>query len=132
MARRKILNEQEILEAHRLRNEERLSNRKIAEFFEVGKTTIWDNVYSTKPRLRKKVKYHKYTRCEHCGILNNPTVIISNDKIGGLCLGCAINILKLYPNITSGQIADFIVIELALVNKYWFIVKKDNTLNLDD
>jgi hypothetical protein len=52
--KKRILSTEELLEAARLRTNG-WSKRKLAEHFEVGETTIWDNVYSTGTPKKKKI-----------------------------------------------------------------------------
>lgn len=130
MARRKILSPDDIEEAKRLKNEEKMSNRRIADFFEVGKTTIWDNIYAVNVKPRKRKKYQRFDKCEKCGILYNIKVQEINKKLGNLCLGCVIQYFK-EQDLTSKEISDFIGVELKLVNKNWYIVKS-KTHNIDD
>lgn len=122
MSRKKILTDDEIKEAKRLKEKENLSNREIAKIFEVGKTTIWDNIYKTKFRKREQKAYKKYQRCEKCGILHNADIQVINENIGNICLGCVINRLK--DMFTSQQIADALKVELKVINKHWYRVMK--------
>jgi uncharacterized paraquat-inducible protein A len=120
MSRRKVLSPDEIEQARQLKNVELLSNRKIALIFEVGKTTIWENVYATHRRIRTQSPRVKYIRCNKCGILYNVKIQDTNVRIGCQCTGCLIKTLK-KKNYNSLQIAEVMNIDLELVNKYWII-----------
>lgn len=66
-------------------------------------------------------------RCSNCGLKHNAKVKIINKKIGEICIGCLVQYLKQHHE--SKPIADFLNVELAIVNKYWFIVKRDENLD---
>jgi len=61
MARLRVLTKEDITKAQKLKDNG-ITNRKIAQIFEVGKTTIWDNVYRTSPITRRKIKPNKVYR----------------------------------------------------------------------
>jgi hypothetical protein len=122
MARRKVLTEKDIAEAKKLKDEHKLSNRTIAQYFEVGKTTIWENVYATRKRIRIQSRRGKFQRCTTCGLLFSGKVENINNSLGGLCLGCCIKHFK-QQNHNSKEIADFFHVDLEVVNKYWYDYK---------
>ena len=61
MTRPRVLSKQDIVKAKELK-ESGVPNRKIAQIFEVGKTTIWDNVYRTSPLTKRKIKPNRVYR----------------------------------------------------------------------
>lgn len=84
--KRPTLTLQQIEHAKRLK-ELGKTKRELAIIFNVGATTIWDNVF------RKRVNYPVYQpRCEVCEIVLTreiPGVFIPlNFKIGKTCIGC--------------------------------------------
>ena len=93
--RQRALTDEQITLARELKNNGK-SNREIAKIFEVGKTTIWENVYSTTKRTRtiiyrKRVLYPRdhCVRCE-IGMTKevSTTTIPLNFQIGDKCLNC--------------------------------------------
>lgn len=52
---RKLLTIDQIKEAHRLR-QQNYSKRKLAEYFNVGATTIWDNIFANARKRQPKDK----------------------------------------------------------------------------
>ena len=95
--RNKILTDKELQEAQRLK-EEGITNRKIAELFEVGKTTIWDNVYRIGPAPKRKYKNARIYR------FRKITIVLT-----------AINKMRA-DGYNSKQIADFLNMPLDEVN----------------
>lgn len=105
MTRRAVLTAEDIQFAKQLRKEGK-SNREIARHFEVGKTTIWENVFSTKKRERTYRSIFKKrgpdTRpcCVRCEIrmtrdvrVHHPSPVSiyqipANFQMGDRCLGC--------------------------------------------
>lgn len=101
MTRHAVLTKKDIKRAKELR-EQGKSNREIALFFHVGKTTIWENVYATEPRVRtyKKIINDRRPSCPGCGIkltrdvkrfCRFPTQLFhipSGFRMGNICLGC--------------------------------------------
>lgn len=84
--KRPILTQQQIDHAKKLK-EQGKTKRELASIFNVGATTIWENVF------RQKVYYPSYQpRCLECEIVLTReipgTFIPLNFKIGKICIGC--------------------------------------------
>jgi predicted transcriptional regulator len=95
MKRRKILSEEQITEGKELR-QQGYTKAKLADMFGVGKTTVWENIFSTTPRMRIQHKriYRKHicipcVKCEICmtQIIKQNEVPV-NLQIGDICLKC--------------------------------------------
>lgn len=87
--KRPILTQQQINHAKKLKQQGK-TKRELAVIFNVGATTIWENVF------RQKVNYPAYQpRCENCEIVLTREIpghfIPLNFKIGKLCVGCYLN-----------------------------------------
>jgi DNA-directed RNA polymerase specialized sigma24 family protein len=78
MSCKRILSDEELAKARELR-QEGYTNRKIAEIFEVSKTTIWDNIYRTKPRAKRKPSGVKIYRFRKINI-----VLMAVNKLRGM------------------------------------------------
>lgn len=90
--RSRVLSQEQIKEAIRLKNGGK-SKRELAIYFGVGQTTIWDNVFSRKPRKKRVLYIKNDTRpmCEGCEIKLTTEIngyIPLNFKVGNLCIGC--------------------------------------------
>lgn len=99
--RTRVLSYEQIKEAKRLRNSGK-SKRELAIYFNVGQTTIWDNVFNKKPRKKRVISERNDNRpcCERCEIkLTRKTngYVPLNFKVGNLCIVCffELNDLKL-------------------------------------
>jgi hypothetical protein len=99
--RSRVLSFDQIREAKRLRKSGK-SKRELALYFNVGQTTIWDNVFNSKPRKKRIIieRYDSRPCCERCGIKLTRKVekyIPINFKVGNLCISCffEVNGLKL-------------------------------------
>lgn len=100
--RSRVLSKEQIKEAKRLKRNGK-SKRELAFMFGVGQTTIWDNVFNTKPRIKRAIYIRKDDRpsCERCEIKLTTKIdgyIPLNFKVGKLCLGCYFDIKGLKLN----------------------------------
>lgn len=95
--RQRVLSPEQIAEAKRLREHFGYTKRKLADYFEVGQTTIWENVFSTRRRTRRI--YFTTTRqkrlcepcdtCEICMRTDFPNGRIPlSYKVGTSCILC--------------------------------------------
>lgn len=58
----RVLTPEEIEEAKKLKEQEAYSKRKLARRFEVGETTIWENIYRKgTPPKRKRIKKEHFS-----------------------------------------------------------------------
>lgn len=62
MSNIRVLTQEQILEAKKLREEMGYTKRRLAEHFEVGGTTIWNYLYGRKPYIyiRPRVKIYTF------------------------------------------------------------------------
>jgi hypothetical protein len=96
---RKTLTLEEIENAKKLK-EEGKSKREISFILKIPQTTIWDNVFNNKPRIREYKPYNKpiETRipCERCEIMTvdyiNSAFIPHNYRVAGMCIKCYLEI----------------------------------------
>jgi len=91
---RKALTDEQLEIARSLKAEGK-TNREIAKLFEVGKTTIWENIYATKKRVRIFKVYIQKPPKEHCRVCEiaitrelKGNYIPMNFKIGQTCISC--------------------------------------------
>ena len=104
----RVLTDEQISEGKELR-QKGYTKAQLAEMFGVGKTTIWENIFSTTPRVRifhKRILRRNICipcpQCEICMtqiITNN--VLPINLQIGEICLTCylknkGINFYEIY------------------------------------
>lgn len=95
----RVLNEDQIKEAQKLK-EEGKSKREISIILGIAQTTIWDNVFNNKPRVRMYSVYNKpvETRipCERCEIMTvdyiDSAFIPHNYRVAGMCIKCYLEI----------------------------------------
>lgn len=92
---KKILSQEQIDEAKQLRKQGK-TKRQLAILYEVGQTTIWENVFSN----RKRVRIYKYNNkpkvkkdfCARCELAITREIkesyIPFNFKIGDRCISC--------------------------------------------
>lgn len=95
-----ILTKEQIDHARTLK-EKGYSKREIARLFNVGETTIWENVFATKKRIRIYIKKEREIKqqCALCEIrlkeeveiLDNSYKIPHNFKLGDKCISCVLN-----------------------------------------
>lgn len=92
---RKILTPEQIQEATQLK-EQGKSKRQISYILGIPQTTVWDNIFNTKKRVRT---YSVYIRrpvtkqpCSRCEILMTRDIkgnfIPRNYKVGDICIAC--------------------------------------------
>lgn len=92
---RKILTEDQIKEA-KILHRDGYSKRKLAKYFNVSPTTIWENVFTEKKRIRIYVwqpKLRSGQKCVKCEIyltreVKYPHYIPMNYQITDKCVGC--------------------------------------------
>lgn len=92
----RVLTKEQITEGKKLRKDEGFTKAQLAELFGVGKTTVWENIFSTARRVRIQHKriYRKRVcipcaKCEKCMIqVIKDNYIPDNLEIGGICLSC--------------------------------------------
>lgn len=97
--RLRVLSDEQVREAKRLKRDG-VSKRALAKMFGVGESTIWDNVYSQKKRVRISIFTKKEPRtgakCKKCEIfltreLKQPQYIPLNYQILDTCITCYLN-----------------------------------------
>ncbi len=93
----KILSPEEIAEAKALK-EKGMTKRQLARYFEVGSTTIWDNVFGTRKRYPKSLNQPTFRN------LKSITLVIHYLKCDGY---------------TSIQVSQRLNIPLQDVNYIW-------------
>lgn len=93
---RRVLTDEQIQYGKKLRKEQKWTKAQLAELFGVGKTTIWENIFSTAPRVRiqhKRIFRRNIcipcTKCEKCmtQIIKDNHIPI-NLQVGEVCLNC--------------------------------------------
>jgi hypothetical protein len=111
----RVLTQEQIDEAKRLKEVKGFSKRKLAATFEVGPTTIYENVFTTKKRDRReylKLYFRNHKRikkicnpCARCHICLTREITSNNIphgfQIGDICITCylrpfGIRLLDLY------------------------------------
>lgn len=92
---KKILSPEQIEEAKQLRKQGK-TKRQLALIYEVGETTIWENVFSN----RKRVRIYRYNNkpktpkefCTRCELVITRDIkgsyVPFNFKIGDRCISC--------------------------------------------
>ena len=98
----KILTTEQITEGKELRKEG-YTKAQLASLFGVGKTTVWENIFSTSPRVRITHKriYRKHicvpcARCEICMThIIKDNYIPTNLQVGDTCLSCYMKKMKI-------------------------------------
>lgn len=93
MSRRPALNSEQIEEAQKLRSKG-YSKKQLADYFNVGQTTIWENIY--RPKEQKLIEVviirEPLVRCRSCKFAM--TKVIKDDQLpfnynmGEVCLDC--------------------------------------------
>lgn len=94
-----ILTQQQIDYAKLLKSQGK-SKRELAKIFNVGETTIWENVFATKERIRIYINKER-VECEKCviceiklkeavEIIDNSYKIPHNFKLGNKCIACVL------------------------------------------
>ena len=95
---RRRLTAQQIEEAQQLRKKYGYSKRELARHFEVGSTTIWENIFKTRKVVRV-VLTRVCIPCERCEICLTREVknnfIPMNYQVGNLCIICYLRKEKL-------------------------------------
>lgn len=93
---KRVLTDEQVKEGKRLRKEKGLTKAQLAELFGVGKTTIWENIFSTEKRVRiqHKINYRRNVciPCKTCEICMTQIIkdnhIPVNLQVGDVCLSC--------------------------------------------
>lgn len=93
--KQRLLTPEQIEQGKALR-QQGYSKAKLALLFGVGKTTVWENIYSTAPRVRLQHKriYRKRicipcARCEICMTqIIKENYLPTNLQMGDICLSC--------------------------------------------
>jgi len=91
----RVLSEEQIKQAKELK-EQGKSKRQIAFILGVAQTTVWDNIFNTKKRVRVYKKYlkpvEKRKPCAKCEILMSKQIkgnfVPLNYQVGDICSGC--------------------------------------------
>lgn len=91
----RVLSEEQIKQAKELK-EQGKSKRQIAFILGVAQTTVWDNIFNTKKRVRVYKKYIKpeviKVPCSRCEILMSKQIkgnfVPLNYRIGDICTKC--------------------------------------------
>lgn len=106
------LTAEQIEEAIKLRKKYGYSKRELARHFEVGSTTIWENIFSKNRRIKKIVITRICIPCEKCEICLtrevNDRYIPLNYQIGNLCVVCYLRENKLSFRETFKEFIDII------------------------
>lgn len=92
---KKVLSPEQIAEA-KILHREGYSKRRLAKYFGVSPTAIWDNIFTEKKRVRIYVwqpKFRQGQRCSRCEIfltreIKYPSHIPPNYQITDKCIGC--------------------------------------------
>lgn len=95
MSGKRILTNKQIQEGKELRKKG-LTKAQLAEHFGIGQTTVWENIFSTSPRVRiyhKRILRKKIcvpcSRCEICMTqVIKDNYIPLNLQVGSECLNC--------------------------------------------
>ena len=102
MKKKRILTTEQIEEGKELRKIG-YTKAQLAQLFGIGKTTVWENIFSTAPRVRI---YHKRIlrkqicipcpRCEVCMTqIIKENYIPTNLQVGDTCLSCYMKKMKI-------------------------------------
>ena len=104
MSNLRLLTEEQVIEAKRLRNSLGYTKLELAKKFEVAPTTIWYNIYGRKRRTKKIFIYKRTHQNYKFTNLKSFVIIVEKMRTEGL---------------TSNEIANIFSVPLQEINLIW-------------